>query len=184
MTMIGSILLNEIFNSNTAIKPSEILDRLNYLLLVSFQKEGKTAIKDGMDISFLSVEHNPTGNEHKLHWAGANNSMYVLKQNGKEILEVKADKQPIGYSEKVKPFTNHTISVTKCDTVILFSDGLPDQFGGPKGKKFMYRRFEETLLANSGFTMQGQGENLEKVFRDWKGSLEQVDDVTVIGVRI
>ena len=91
---------------------------------------------------------------------------------------------PVGYMEDSAQFVTQTFRLQKGDNIYTFTDGLPDQFGGPKGKKFMYRRFEENLSAICNLPLKEQEETLEKTFQDWKGNLEQVDDVTVIGIRI
>ncbi len=190
--MIGSILMNEIFNSHTVKSPSEILDRLNYLLQISLKKDDKIAIKDGMDISLCAINLSPINsitdttknNNCELQWAGANNSLYIIKKDSKELIDVKADKQPIGFNDNVKPFTNHTIPLSYGDSVILYSDGLVDQFGGPKGKKFKHSQFKNILLSIASEPMKTQGEFIQTSFENWKGDLEQVDDVCIIGVRI
>jgi serine phosphatase RsbU (regulator of sigma subunit) len=101
-----------------------------------------------------------------------------------ELIEYKANKQPIGKVDNPKPFTTHTIDLQKGDTIYIFTDGFADQFGGEKGKKLMYKPFKELLLSIQDKTMNEQKELLEEHFENWKGNLEQVDDVCVIGVRI
>ena len=119
----------------------------------------------------------------KLHFAGAKNAIFLVQKDG--LTEYKGDKQPIGsyVGEELIPFTNKEINVNKGDTVYLFSDGYPDQFGGPKGKKFSYKKFRELIASLSSLSMLEQKKVLEKRFDDWKGDLEQVDDICVIGVR-
>ena len=82
------------------------------------------------------------------------------------------------------PFNSHSLNLQKGDTLYLFTDGYADQFGGPKGKKFKYKQFQEMLLANSQKPMAEQQKILEDTLNDWKGNLEQVDDVLVIGIRV
>jgi len=124
----------------------------------------------------------------KMHFCGANNPIYILqnRDSKKELVEIKPDKQPISGSttDVKKPFTNHTIDVQKGDIVYLFTDGYADQFGGPKGKKFKYKQLQEKLREFSDMPMKKQREKLERTFLDWKGNLEQVDDVLIIGIRI
>jgi serine phosphatase RsbU (regulator of sigma subunit) len=113
-------------------------------------------------------------------YAGANNPLYYI--SGKELIEVKADKQPIGVFEDCKPFTSHSISFNEGDSFYLFSDGYADQFGGEKEKKLKYKTFKELLLSTHDKSIGEQANVLENYFNAWKGKLEQVDDVCIIGV--
>jgi serine phosphatase RsbU (regulator of sigma subunit) len=162
------------FNLND---PGQILDKARDLVLETFKKSGQD-VKDGMDISFL-VKNLKT-NEYS--WAGANNPFWYL-QNG-EVKEITANKQPIGLSENPRPFKTHVLPLTKEDTVYLITDGYADQFGGPKGKKFKYKHLKENLIAIQNKSSEEQKEILNKTFENWKGNLEQVDDVCLIGIRV
>ena len=116
-------------------------------------------------------------------WAGAFNPLWYT-ENG-VLKEIKANKQPIGYAEDLKPFTNHTILNLKSDdSLYLFTDGLADQFGGPKGKKYKYKQLEEVLMSCRNKTYDEQKIVLRNSFDEWKGNLEQVDDVTVIAIQV
>ena len=118
-----------------------------------------------------------------LEFAGAYNPLYLVRDN--EIIQVKGDKFPVGaFLGKQEKFTNHKVQVQKGDTIYIFSDGFPDQFGGPRGKKFMYRRFRELLLQIQEHSMEMQRKILDKTLEEWRGNLEQVDDILVIGVRV
>ena len=117
-----------------------------------------------------------------LSYAGANNPLWIVR-NG-EIIETKANKQPIGQFDNPQPYTTHTIELQKGDVIYIFSDGYVDQFGGPKGKKFKTRAFRALLLSIQDKTMQEQKIIIDNTFENWKGELEQIDDVCVIGVRI
>lgn len=133
-----------------------------------------------MDISLCGI--NILTN--KMQWSGANNQLLYIKNNGKELLEIKADKQPIGKTEYPKPFTSHILELQKGDIIYLMTDGYPDQFGGDKGKKYKYKQLEDLLLANSNKPLEEQKNILSQSFDNWKGALEQVDDVTIIGIKI
>jgi serine phosphatase RsbU (regulator of sigma subunit) len=98
--------------------------------------------------------------------------------------EVSADKQPIGKTDKPLPFSTHSLTLKKGDTLYLFTDGYADQFGGPKGKKFKYKALQEKLMAISQQPMANQKQTLEQAFEEWKGGLEQVEDVLIIGIRV
>ena len=119
-----------------------------------------------------------------MEYAGAFNPLYLIRNN--EVLITKADKFPIGANPdgKLPNFTNHEIDLVKGDAIYLFSDGFHDQFGGPKNKKFLSKRFRELLLQIHKLPMKEQKESLIKVYEEWKGDLEQVDDILVIGIRI
>jgi serine phosphatase RsbU (regulator of sigma subunit)/tetratricopeptide (TPR) repeat protein len=157
--------------------PGKILDKARELVLETFRKSGQD-VKDGMDISLMVK--NVRTNEFK--WAGANNPLWFLQDN--EMQTIKANKQPIGLSENPMPFTTHSIPVRANDTIFLFTDGMADQFGGPKGKKFKYKQITEVLLSAASNALRIQKDILEKKFYDWKGELEQVDDVCVIGIKV
>jgi serine phosphatase RsbU (regulator of sigma subunit) len=159
--------------------PAAILDKLNESVIDMFSRNNtSTDIKDGMDIAVCALDRDTM----KLEFAGANNPMYLLR-NG-EMIEVKGDKQPIGQYVTRKNFTNHTMDVKKGDIIYLFTDGFADQFGGHDAKKFKYKSFKDLLLANHHLPMREQGGVLDDVFKTWKGSLDQVDDVTVLGIKV
>jgi len=143
-------------------------------------------IRDGMDVSLCSLQLSE--NYAILQWSGANNPLWIIRptviEETFELIEFKPNKQPIGKFDNPKPFTNHTIELKKGDTIYVFTDGYADQFGGEKGKKLMYKPFKEFLLSIQEKSMFEQKLLLEKHFDNWKGKLEQVDDVCVIGVRI
>lgn len=155
----------------------KILDKVTDIVIETFEKSNSD-VKDGMDISLLAF--NETSKQ--IQWSGANNPLWYFVKD--EFKEIKADKEPVGKYDKRIPFTTHNIEYSKNSVFYLFTDGLPDQFGGPKDKKFMYKRFEENLLSIHNSQMDEQKEILEKILQDWKGTSEQVDDITVIGIKI
>jgi len=157
----------------------KILDKTRELVLETFAKSGEE-IKDGMDISLCGINIHT----NKMQWSGANNQLLYIRYKGVELLEIKADKQPIGKTDNPKSFTTHLLELQKGDSIYLMTDGYPDQFGGDKGKKFKYKQLEDLLLANSNKPLEEQKNILSQSFDNWKGSLEQVDDVTIIGIRI
>jgi serine phosphatase RsbU (regulator of sigma subunit) len=158
--------------------PADILNKLNETVISLFSKSAEVNINDGMDVALCSLDRSLM----KLEFAGANNPMYLVR-NG-ELIEYKGDKQPIGNFISNKDFTNNSIDVQKDDCIYFLTDGYADQFGGPAGKKFMYKQLKNLLLANSEKPMQEQGSILVKAFADWKGDLDQVDDVCLLGIRI
>jgi len=158
-------------------EPGKILDKTRELVLETFSKSDKD-VKDGMDISLASI-NKKTG---EIKWAGANSPFWYT--NSGEILEVKANKQPIGKTENPTPFTTHTVAIQKGESIYMLTDGFADQFGGEKGKKFKYKPLKEMLLQNATLTEDKQMQLLDSAFEVWKSNLEQVDDVCVIGVRL
>src|ERR1041384_4508122 len=140
-----------------------------------------------MDISLLRIDLAGFGNLSGVQWSGANNPLWIIR--GKELLELKPDKQPVGKFFGEKPFTTHPIELKKEDIIYLFTDGYADQFGGSTvfntdGKKFMNKKFKELLLSVRDKSMQEQKPVIHAAFEQWKGKLEQVDDVCVIGIKI
>ena len=179
MSMLGISFLNEINAKEQLFSPAEILDQLREKVIHDLHQTSREEdTKDGMDISLLRL--NMQTNE--LQWAGANNSIYLVHEG--KLREIKGDKQPIGHYAIASPFTNHSYSAEKGTYLYMFTDGFPDQFGGPKGKKFMYRRLEESILAHAALSTEDQKNTLQKIFEDWKLDYEQVDDICVIGLRI
>ncbi len=162
--------------------PGKILDKTRELVLETFSRSiGQ--VKDGMDISFLSIhKKNKT-----LKWAGANNSLWIvpkLSTDVKELIEIKANKQPIGISDHQKPFITHQLPLNDNCTLYLVTDGYADQFGGAEGKKLMSKNFKSFLISINDRVLSEKSTLLTKNFNDWKGNFEQVDDVCVIGIMI
>lgn len=181
MSVVGFNLLTQAVNEMSLTVPSEILKHLDYGVTKTLrQSEDGKGVKDGMDLSLCSL--NLKTNE--LQYAGAYNSLYYV--DGGIFKEVKSDKFPIGVNidGKVDNYTNHSFQLKKGDCVYLFSDGYADQFGGPKGKKFKYNQLKELLHKNYLLPIEVQKAELAKAFDAWKGDLEQVDDVVIIGVRV
>jgi tetratricopeptide (TPR) repeat protein len=175
MSMLGISFLNEIVSAQQTYTPAEILNQLREKVVKELGSAGHT--KDGMDISLCRFNLLTL----QVDWAGANNPLWYF--TGEEFKEIKADKQPVGYSDTYKPFTNHSINVKNC-TYYLFTDGYADQFGGAKGKKYKYKQLQEQMLANVHLPFLQQKEKLTQSFDKWKGGLEQVDDVCIIGIRV
>lgn len=181
MSIVGFNLLNKALHENKCDTPADILNQVNiYLTETLKQRSEESVIKDGMELSVC--KWNKRTNE--LIFAGANSIIYKISNGVLEI--IKGDKQPIGnfYGEEFKPYTNISIEIEKGDCIYLFSDGYADQFGGAKGKKYKYKKLEEFLLLNASKSMKEQRKALNDEFVKWKGNLEQVDDVCLLGVKI
>ena len=180
MSLLGSNFLHQSAVERDVNTPAQALDFLNQKIITTLNHGyGEEKIRDGMDISFIAIDMQTK----QLAYSGANNPVYVLRHKTLETL--KANKQAIGnMNDEVIPFDNITTQLHEGDCVYLFTDGYADQFGGPKGKKLMRKQFEEVLIANSEKTMLEQRQALENTYNNWKGDLEQVDDVCVIGIRV
>jgi len=181
MSIVGTTLLNQTVHNPDINSPAEALNFLNNELPKNLK--GRTAtddIKDGMDMTMIAFSRD----KMRLYFAGAMNPIYILREG--ELSVVKGDKQPISSSTayEKKGFTNHQFDLKKGDLIYLFTDGYADQFGGPKGKKFKYNQFQELLIANAGKSMEEQKESLKKTIDEWRGELEQVDDILVVGIRV
>ena len=155
--------------------PGAILDKTTDLVLEQFEKS-EEEVKDGMDIALCKL------NESSVEYAGANNPLWIVR--GEEIIEIKADKQPVGKFDKRTNFTTHKIDLLKGDTIYIFSDGYVDQFGGENGKKFKAKAMRSLLLSIQNLSMEEQREKIITTFNDWKADFEQVDDVCLIGIKI
>jgi tetratricopeptide (TPR) repeat protein len=181
VSVVCSNALNRTVKEFKITEPGKILDKVRELVLETFEKS-ENNVQDGMDISLAAISYQPIADSFSVQWSGAYNSLWYI--NNGTLLEVAADKQPIGKNDNPKSFNTHSLNLRKGSILYLFTDGYADQFGGPKGKKFKYKQLEEKLLAISHQPLPEQKQNLEKVFDAWKGSLEQVDDVLVMGVRV
>lgn len=180
MSMLGIALLNEVINEKKEYNPSDILDLLKAKIILALrQTENVNEAKDGMDIALCKI--NKTSLE--LTFAGANNSLHIIRSN--KIIELKGDKQPIGiYHNNKNQFTQQRIELYKNDTIYMFTDGYPDQFGGPFGKKYKYKQLEGLLLSIHNKEMDEQQKILHSTYERWKGALEQVDDICILGIKI
>ncbi|MFH2094372.1 MAG: SpoIIE family protein phosphatase, partial [Bacteroidota bacterium] len=168
-----------------------------------------SSVKDGMDVSLIAIDKN-TG---RCQWAGANSSLYIVREQtlppisvlygpdfsdknvasieyqGYVLYEIKGDNMPVAIHLKMDHFTNHEFQLIGNDRIYLFTDGFPDQFGGPKGKKFLYSKFKALILETSLLNIPEQGKQIKSVYQEWLGSNsddhnKQTDDITVVGIKI
>lgn len=192
VSVVCSNAMNRTVNELGISEPAKILDSVRELVILTFEKSHHD-VKDGMDICFCKIDRK----NRKITFSGAQNSLYVVKKvKGKiedpkcvhddehMLLELKADKQPIGKFTAAKPFTQHEVYCEKGDCIYLFTDGFADQFGGQNEKKFMYKPFKQLLVKLHKASMEDQRAELERTFENWRGPLDQVDDVCVIGIRM
>ncbi len=179
MSLVGYNGLNQAVKEHGRSRPSEVLRELNRIAYDALHKDREQGlVRDGMDMALCSYD--PAN--RILEYAGANCPLYVVR--GPELIQFTPDKSAIGsFDLNGMAFTDHRIRLDAGDMVYVFSDGYADQFGGPRGKKFLYRRFRELLQSISTLPANEQGDKLDEAFRSWRSGHEQVDDILVIGMR-
>ncbi len=209
VSMVCHEALNKVVKEYNIQEPAKILDRVRDLVVETFEKNKN--LNDGMDISLIQL-HEDAGSFNSLSYAGAHNSIYIFRKGNPDefqekegvivlpfegsdsyLIELKADKQPIGRFEKAVPFTQKSIDLKEGDAIYMFSDGYADQFGGDKGKKIKTSNFKKLLHSIHDKQMLDQGNELARFLDKWMSwedkegntsSFEQIDDVCVIGIRI
>lgn len=175
MSLLNVTFLNEAINEKNIDAPHEVFNYVRQKLVESISQEGG---KDGMDGVLVCWDTQ----KRRLTYAAAHNTPFLVSgQTGKEL---EADKMPIGKGEVLNAFRLNQIELKEGDTLYLFTDGYADQFGGPKGKKLMSKKFHELLVSLAGTSLGEQKRILEDRFNEWKGDLEQTDDVLVVGIRV
>ncbi len=184
MSIVGNTLLNEIVNEKKITTPGDILLELHKGVKIALNQNAmEFERRDGMDITLCAFN----SNSNEIQYAGANRPLWIYRKNKHYELEIiKATKFPIGglELEEHRIYQNHTVKVNSGDCIYLFSDGFADQFGGPKGKKFMLTNLQKTILSSIQMPMSIQKQRLLDVFHNWKQDTEQIDDVLVIGIQV
>jgi serine phosphatase RsbU (regulator of sigma subunit)/Tfp pilus assembly protein PilF len=180
MSMLGIAYLNEINSKNPDISAGALLDELRLNVIQSLHQTGRMGEnQDGMDITAIIIDNK----RQSLQFAGANNPLLLFRKG--ELIEFKPDKMPIGiHGNLMNPFKNHKIDIEKGDVLYAFSDGFADQFGGPFGKKFMIKKFKETLKELHVKPMSIQKQELEETLENWMVHTRQVDDILVMGIKM
>jgi serine phosphatase RsbU (regulator of sigma subunit) len=180
MSVLGMSLLNQIAADHPDADAGTLLDHLHQGIISSLrQKESGAIQQDGMDIGLIVWERGT----RTIHFAGAHNPLYMVTADG--LTEIKGDKSPIGGARYAgHTFSNHTLAVPAGASLYLMSDGMADQFGGPHGRKYTYKRLRDLLQKLQPQSMSAIGTQLEHSLQDWKGNFEQLDDVLILGVRI
>lgn len=181
MSIVGHNILTQALSETVNIVPSLILDKLNKGVSETLkQTSEETKVRDGMDIALCSINYNTL----ELQFAGAYNPLFIMR--GNEFIEVKGENIAIGSYTAIQQqfYTNHKLQLQKGDTLYIFSDGYVDQFGGPDGKKFKQSQFKTMIASLTTVPMDQQKIIIEKSIDQWRGVMQQVDDILVIGVRI
>ncbi len=187
MSLIGISVLNEIARAKKIVDTSKILEELRSIIIGALNPERiDTGGKDGMDIALVSIFKKSEDGQIRINFSGGNNSMYLVSGKNEKVrtLEIKGDKQPVGYYSYMKQFTQHEVIAQKGDIIYMFTDGYADQFGGTIGKKFMSKQLKQLITSIYPLPMSEQKTILDESLKKWQGKLEQVDDVTVIGIKL
>lgn len=205
MSMLGMTFLDEIVIKSEITQTDSILEELRKHVISSLKQTGAGVdeSKDGMDLALISIDLD----SKEFQFSGAYNPMYLVRElmpNEKSKLKkgqklavskgtlhndtyllqtIKADQMPIGISEKKLPFSSSSFK-NEAYSIYMFSDGFLDQFGGPRGKKFMSKNFKKLILELQSLPLEEQGAAMEKVLSDWMGNISQIDDILVMGLRI
>jgi len=198
MSMLGITMFNSLIGDRCFDAPGAILDRLRERVKEMLVQQGNgDEQKDGMDIAIAVFNKN----NRELHFSGANNPLYIIRKKSEPVqndlekyasldngdyrlFELKGDRQPIGVHWEEKPFRTTSVYLKEQDTFYIFSDGFIDQFGGQDRKKFKSMNFKKLLLSVQEKEMEMQKHTLEEAFDQWKGEIEQIDDVVVLGVKV
>ncbi len=199
LTFLSFNLLNQIVNQQGVTKPSLIIHEIRKGLFSLFNQSNKSGspINDGLDMSLCFIDET----NRVIQYSGVYNPIWIVRNtdkkfdtdsaynemignNGNKLYEVKGDNIPINDYVNFKPYTNHVINYEANDIIYLFTDGYADQFGGPKGKKFKYKQMQNLLLDHATKDFNEQRDTIENTFLNWKGELEQVDDICVIGLKL
>jgi len=198
MSMLGFGFLNEIVIERDCSDAAEILNLLRAKIVSALGEKGENQARDGMDVSVCIWDKS----SNELQYAGANNPLWIIRHKSSEmpehvrrtttiensalqLLEIEPDKIPVGFVDGTsKPFTNKIIPLFPGDMIIQLTDGYADQFGGPNGKKLKYAPMKRALIEMQSLQLNQQFEKLSQNFDDWKGDIEQVDDVCVVAVKV
>jgi serine phosphatase RsbU (regulator of sigma subunit) len=176
MSLLNIGFLTEAINEKGIRKPNEVLNFVRQRLIDNISKDGQ---KDGFDGILICIEKSE--GKTKVSYAAANNAPVLVRNN--ELKELDADRMPVGVGERKDDFKNFELEIQKGDILYLYTDGFADQFGGPKGKKFKYKQLNDKLIEIHPKKLSDQQQILSAIFHEWKGELEQIDDVCVAGIR-
>jgi len=180
MSMLGITLLDEIVNKKNITDTAEILNQMRKAVIKSLKQRGmRGETQDGMDIALCSINTKTL----EAQFSGAYNPIYLVRND--ELTRYKGNRMPIGiYYKKASQFTSETIQLEQNDHIYLFTDGFIDQFNEYSGEKLMTKNFKRYLLKSQHLPMKSQRKYLEEKFADWKGKIDQVDDILVLGLKI
>lgn len=175
MSLLNIGFINEAINERNILEPDKIFNFVREKLIYSIGKDGQ---KDGFDGILLCFDFKT----NTITYAAAHNAPVIIYNNN--LTELTGDRMPVGVGERKETFNLHRLEIQKGATLYLYTDGYADQFGGPAGKKFKYRQLNELLVNIHNLPMEEQKQTLENTFDSWKGNLEQIDDVLLIGIKL
>jgi len=180
MSLIGHLILNDILNNDEIYTPAEVLTKLHWGVVRTLKQdrpENKAA--DGMDVALCRIDLE----SDELLYSGAHRPLYHVV--GEEIVQYKGDKYPIGGSQYkgLNSFSNHEIYIKKGESVYFFSDGYPDQFGGPNDLKYGPKRIRKGIVANKDKSVEEITDYFANSFEEWRENTKQIDDVLLIGIK-
>ena len=179
MSILGVTLLNETVNREKIIEPNLILNRMREKIIDALGQKGIISeVRDGMDGSIISYDLTCK----KLVYSGAYNPIYLIRDN--KIIELKGDRMPLSHHAKMTDFSSKEIKTRRNDRVYLSTDGYMDQFGGQNLKKFGSTQFKELLIKHHKNPLEVQKQLLLDAYLNWRGKEEQVDDITVVGLKL
>jgi serine phosphatase RsbU (regulator of sigma subunit) len=197
MSVLGMSLLKEIVQKEYLTHPGVILRRMRKEIIRSLGQKGISGEqRDGMDISLIEISNG----EKQVRYAGAFNSLYLVRKRGMKTPEIKemkvmdgennfilyelpADRMPVAFFDRMDKYTTHGFSIEEGDRIYMYTDGYADQFGGEKGKKFKYKPFKKLILDSAGLPMEEQGTVLSQNLDEWQGDFDQIDDICMIGLK-
>jgi serine phosphatase RsbU (regulator of sigma subunit)/tetratricopeptide (TPR) repeat protein len=194
VSVVCSNALNRSVNEFGLSRPNEILNKTREIVIETLGKSGED-VADGMDIALVAINRS----KQRVVFAGAHNSLWLVRKKGDsnnlsdrlsiendqyDLMEFKGDKQPVGLFEHMKDFTSTEFAFEEGDALYMTSDGYADQFGGERGKKFKYKPLKEELLQIQLMEMDTQKNQLERVFNEWIGDHEQIDDICFVGIKL
>ncbi|MBN1115845.1 MAG: SpoIIE family protein phosphatase [Bacteroidales bacterium] len=179
LSILGISFLQLVISRYNPKSPAIVLNYLREYLMKALNQTGKEfEQKDGFDISLCFIDNK----SKNIQFSGAFNPIYIIRD--REVNQLLGDKMPIGIgADFEEPFTNHEFKLKKGDMIYLFTDGYPDQFGGPEGKKYKYKPFRKLLTECSILRTEEQEKKIKEEFDRWKGDSPQIDDVTIFGIR-
>ena len=182
LSMTGITLLQQIVSGRGITSPAQVLGELRSGLMRSLaHQEGDSHVRDGLNIGIIAYDRVT----RECEFSGALCPLYIVRANGGGLEEVKGDRLPVGYHEGImREFTPHLIALAPGDRLFLGSDGFADQFGGPQGRKLKTSGLTEMVVRSLSGDLCRQERALDHGFREWKGGLDQLDDVTLIGVQV
>ena len=179
MSLLNMSLLSEAINEKEISEPHHVFHHIRNRLIELIGRDGQ---RDGFDGVLICIDQSNSGNGRRITYAAANNAPVLIKN--RETIVLEHDRVPVGKSEKSESFSLFELSIQDGETLYLYTDGYADQFGGEKGKKFKSKKLNELLLEINLKSMQQQKAAISETFENWKGELEQIDDICVIGLRL